>query len=179
MKTRTSTPGGHASAAAKDVYYRRYTELKQRGESFFPYDIYRDIVMWLIFFAVLVLLAVFSPAPLEEVANPQSSSYVPRPEWYFLFLFQTLKYFPGVLEPVGSVILPGLLFGFLFALPWIDRSKWRSPRKRPVITAIGILIVLLLVGLTVLAKVEDAASVTPALPRAAVERSVLQDAPSA
>lgn len=152
----------HTAPASKEVYYERYQELKRRGSSFFPYDVYRDIVMWLVALAVLVILSVFFSAPLEDVANPQDNSYVPRPEWYFLFLFQALKYFPGPLEPIGTVLFPLLLVGWLVALPWIDRSKWRSPSRRPVIMIIGTAIFLLLVALTIISKLQDQAAAVSA-----------------
>ena len=47
---------------------------------------------------------------------------MPRPEWYFLVLFQLLKYFPGPLEPVATMVIPGLVCGFLLALPFLDRG---------------------------------------------------------
>ncbi len=52
-------------------------------------------------------MAVAARVPLEQLADPTDTSYIPRPEWYFLFLFQTLKLFNGPLEVVGSVVLPG------------------------------------------------------------------------
>ena len=73
---------------------------------------------------------------------------MPRPEWYFLFLFELLKYFPGSLEWVGVVVLPGLFFVFLFLLPLLDRGPRRLPRYRPISTAIGVLSVIIIAILT-------------------------------
>jgi ubiquinol-cytochrome c reductase cytochrome b subunit len=70
---------------------------------------------------------------LDPVADPADASYVPRPEWYFLSLFQLLKYFPGPLEPVATVGVPGLVVGWLLALPFIDRSHGRRLRDRPLV----------------------------------------------
>jgi len=86
--------------------------------------------------------------PLEGQADPTNTGYVPRPEWYFLFLFELLKYFPGTLEWVGVVVLPGLFFVFLFLLPLLDRGPRRSPRYRPISTAIAMISVIAVVGLT-------------------------------
>jgi ubiquinol-cytochrome c reductase cytochrome b subunit len=69
-------------------------------------------------------------APLDEVANPADATYVPRPEWYFLSLFQLLKYFPGPAEPVATQVLPGLVVGFLALLPFLDRNPERRPWAR-------------------------------------------------
>ena len=77
-------------------------------------------------FASLLAFAYLVRAPLDEVANPADASYVPRPEWYFLSLFQLLKYFPGPLEPVATQVIPGLAVGFLALLPFLDRTA-RAP----------------------------------------------------
>ena len=69
-------------------------------------------------------------APLDEMANPADASYIPRPEWYFLSLFQLLKYFPGPLEPVATQVIPGLAVGFLALLPFLDRTRERRPWAR-------------------------------------------------
>ena len=82
-------------------------------------------------FASLLAMAMLVRAPLDEVANPADASYVPRPEWYFLSLFQLLKYFPGPLEPVATQVIPGLAIGFLALLPFLDRHPERRPWARP------------------------------------------------
>jgi ubiquinol-cytochrome c reductase cytochrome b subunit len=98
--------------------------------AFFPWHVMKDTVVMALVFAALVALAVFARAPLDEVANPADASYVPRPEWYFLSLFQLLKYFPGPLEPVATQVIPGLAVGFLALLPFIDRHPERRPWAR-------------------------------------------------
>ena len=75
--------------------------------TFFPWHVMKDTVMMAAVFASLVAMAALVPAPLDEVANPADASYVPRPEWYFLSLFQLLKYLPGPLEPVATQLIPG------------------------------------------------------------------------
>jgi mono/diheme cytochrome c family protein len=64
------------------------------------------------------------------VANPTDTSYVPRPDWYFLPLFQLLKFFKGPLEPIGTAVLPGLAMLLLALVPWLDRGASRRPRDR-------------------------------------------------
>lgn len=95
---------------------------------FFPDFALREAITALCFLMGLVLLAVLTKPILEEAADPMASGYVPRPEWYFMFLFQTLKYFPGKLEVVGAVVIPGIAIGGLIALPFLDRR--RNPRGR-------------------------------------------------
>src|SRR5207249_1476620 len=69
--------------------------------------------------------------------DPTETSYIPRPEWYFLFLFQTLKLFEGPLEVVGAVVLPGVAVLTLFLVPYIDRGRVLRVTKRT--TAIAII----------------------------------------
>lgn len=57
-------------------------------------------------FAALFTVAALIPAHLDEIANPSDANYIPRPEWYFLSLFQLLKYFPGPLEPIATMVIP-------------------------------------------------------------------------
>ncbi len=126
----------------KKDYLDKYHAEKEKGVPFFPDIIFKDTVVILAVFLALVLLAYFFGAPLEARANPADSNYTPRPEWYFLFLFQLLKYFPGDLEVVGVVLLPTLGILLLFLLPFIDRSPKRYFMKRPVVniaTLVGLL----------------------------------------
>lgn len=111
-------------------YLSRYTEQKAQGESFFPHTIHKDALFTLLVFLILVALAVFVGAPLEDRADPTNTAYIPRPEWYFMFLFEMLKYFPGQLEWVGVAVVPGAVILFLFLLPVLDRNTVRHPRQR-------------------------------------------------
>ena len=77
--------------------------------------------------------------PLEQLADPTDTSYIPRPEWYFLFLFQTLKLFKGPLEVVGSVVLPGLAVLALILVPFIDRGAMIKVTRRTFAVAVVVL----------------------------------------
>ncbi|MGI8959631.1 MAG: hypothetical protein ACR2IV_07715 [Bryobacteraceae bacterium] len=81
-------------------------------------------------------MAAFAHVPLERLADPTDSSYIPRPDWYFLFLFQTLKLFSGTLEPVGSFLLPTLGVGLLFILPFLDCGRMKRVRERSLAIAL-------------------------------------------
>ena len=133
----------------KQDYLIKYKQAKEKGEYFFPDAIFKDAVIALIVFLLLVSLAYFIGAPLESRANPADTNYTPRPEWYFLFLFQLLKYFPGQLEVVGVVILPTLAIILLFLLPGLDRSNKRHAFGRPIIIGITAVILAGIVFLTV------------------------------
>src|SRR6478735_7023872 len=106
------------------------------GESkpFYPYHALKDTVVCAAVFAVLITFAIVFSPPLDTVADPTDATYVPRPEWYFLSLFQLLKYFPGPLEPLATMVIPGLVVGLLFCLPFLDARADRHPLKRPLVT---------------------------------------------
>jgi mono/diheme cytochrome c family protein len=125
----------------KKSYLEKYKEAKEKGVPFFPDILYKDAIAGLVVFIILVALAYFIGAPLEARANPADTTYTPRPEWYFLFLFQLLKYFPGKLEVIGVIVIPTLAILLLFLLPFLDKSPRRHFLKRPIITA-GTLIAL-------------------------------------
>ena len=112
-------------------------ELRSR-EKFFPAQVFKDTVAIFAAFAILYTLALVARVPLEQLADPTDPSYVPRPEWYFLFLFQTLKLFPGPLEVVGSVVLPGLAVLTLILVPFLDRGQLVKVTKRTF--AIGVVV---------------------------------------
>jgi len=129
----------------RQEYLEGYKKEKEKGVPFFPDIIFKDMIVSLLIFIALVALAYFVGAPLEPRANPADTNYAPRPEWYFLFLFQLLKYFPGSLEVIGVFIIPSVAVILLIALPLIDRSAKRHYLRRPVIlgatilSAIGVL----------------------------------------
>jgi len=131
-------------------YMEKYKKDKEKGVPFFPDIIFKDVVVSLLILVVLVLLAYFVGAPVEARANPNDANYTPRPEWYFLFLFQLLKYFPGKLEVVGAMILPGLFIVLLFLLPFLDKSPKRHFLKRPFASLVAVAVVLGIGGLTFL-----------------------------
>jgi len=108
-------------------------------EPFFPYQVGRDAVVGLLLVLALLWLAARHPAPLERVADPSDTTYSPRPEWYFLPVFQLLKYFQGPLEPVGTAVLPGLALFLLALVPWLDRGPDRRPSRRKLIVGAGCL----------------------------------------
>ena len=118
--------------------------------AFFPSQAARDVTMVLLVVTVLAAYAWHGAPPLEGPADPTDATYIPRPEWYFLGLFQLLKYFPGKWEVVGAMVVPGLAAGFLALLPWLDRGPDRDPRQRRVIVsavAIGLASVIALTTL--------------------------------
>ena len=122
-------------------------------KKFFPEQVFKDTVAVFIGFILLFVLAVAAKVPLESLADPTDTTYIPRPEWYFLFLFQTLKFLPGALEVVGSTILPGLAILALFCAPFIDRGPMLRIRQRTVAIGIVVLAALGWSGLTAAAYI--------------------------
>jgi quinol-cytochrome oxidoreductase complex cytochrome b subunit len=122
------------------------------GEVYYPSFLFKEIVMMMVVFVLTaVVLAGFFPAGLEDPADPTDNLYSPKPEWYFMFLYQLLKYFPGKLEAVAAFLTAAGGFGIMVLLPFIDRNPEKRPRERPVAMIALLLIGSALVLLTVLA----------------------------
>jgi mono/diheme cytochrome c family protein len=133
----------------KQEYKRKYEQAKQDGVKFWPDIIYKDLLVSFGLFILLVGLATFIGVHPEPKADPSDASYIPRPEWYFLFLFEFLKFVPGKIEWVGTSLIPALGVLALFALPFLDKNHLRHWKNR--LTGISIMgvIVLGMVGLTI------------------------------
>jgi menaquinol-cytochrome c reductase cytochrome b/c subunit len=137
----------------KKTYKEKYTQEKQNGVKFWPDIIYKDLVITFALFIVLVIMATWIGVAQEPKADPSDSAYIPRPEWYFLFLFQLLKYFPGSLEWLGTTVIPIIAVLALFLLPFYDRNSRRYWKARPLAIGIMSVVVVGIVALTVLAVV--------------------------
>jgi mono/diheme cytochrome c family protein len=137
----------------KKSILEKYKIALQKGERFWPDSIYKDLLVSFAIFVVLILLATFVGVPGEPKADPSDTAYIPRPEWYFMFLFQMLKYFPGKLEWLGTTIIPGIVILVLLLLPFLDRNPKRYyTRRKFSLTVMGIAVVGIVV-LTVVAFV--------------------------
>jgi ubiquinol-cytochrome c reductase cytochrome b subunit len=101
--------------------------------AFYPRQAARDVTVVSMVLLALVLMAWRGTPAMEGPADPTDATFIPRPEWYFLGLFQLLKYFPGKLEVVGAIVLPTVLGALLALLPWLDRGPDRDPRRRLVV----------------------------------------------
>jgi ubiquinol-cytochrome c reductase cytochrome b subunit len=117
-------------------------------KKFYPEQVAKDTVAIFVWFAVLMGMAILARVPLGHVADPTDLSYIPRPEWYFLFLFQFLKWFEGPLEVVGAVIIPTLAMLALLLVPFIDRRKMSFVRQRTGAIGLVVLGVIAWTGLT-------------------------------
>jgi quinol-cytochrome oxidoreductase complex cytochrome b subunit len=126
--------------AEKEEYLREYSLLKSQGKPFFPYAVAKDSIMACIVMAVIIAMSIILGAELGPKADPTTTTYVPRPEWYFFFLFELLRVVkPAELTPLATIGIPTLALIFVLLLPFYDRSPERRPERRPVATTAGIL----------------------------------------
>jgi len=143
---------GHGDAGTRRRGETPVMQTTKNETTFFPYYFFEVAVVALLTIEAVLLLAVlFPPAIGREIDF--SAQFSPRPEWYFLFLYQLTKYFPGKWTFIGAVLLPGLGFSLVLLAPFLDSGQERSlpRRKRAAITGFGLLfVVVLLTGLSLL-----------------------------
>src|SRR6476661_2501740 len=126
----------------KEEYLREYSILKSEGKPFFPYAVTKDAVMACIVMAVIITMSLVLGAELGSKANPTTTTYVPRPEWYFFFLFEVLRVVkPPSLVPLATIGVPTIGMILLFLLPFYDRGPERRPERRPIATLTGIAVI--------------------------------------
>ncbi len=135
----------------KEQYLREYSILKSKGKPFFPYAVAKDSLMAIVVMISIILMSLFLGAELGPKADPTTTTYVPRPEWYYFFLFEVLRIIkPAVLTPVAAIGVPTIAILLLILLPFYDRSAERRPERRPIATTAGILTVFAIGYLTYL-----------------------------
>ena len=115
--------GGHI------YFFRRHgihakQPLKKPDAKFWPDQVLADAIACMgVLLTVVVLTLITRGAELSAPADPASQFSAARPEWYFLFLFELLKYFPGESEIIGAIVLPGAAVGFMFVMPYLGQWK--------------------------------------------------------
>jgi ubiquinol-cytochrome c reductase cytochrome b subunit/menaquinol-cytochrome c reductase cytochrome b/c subunit len=120
----------------KEQYLREYQIMKSQGKPFFPYAVLKDSVMAVIVLTVIILMAVILGAgELANKADPTTTTYTPRPEWYFYFLFELLRVIkPPQLTVLATIGIPTICLVLLLLLPFYDRNPERRPERRPIAT---------------------------------------------
>jgi menaquinol-cytochrome c reductase cytochrome b/c subunit len=155
-----------ASLQARRRQFAQYKEdVRKRGKPFYPYAMFHDTVMSLVVVIVIVVLAVIwkwttpgdhtgtgagwlGPLYTDE-ADPGTTSFVPRPDWYFYFLFYLLRIFKWPDSVIlGTVGIPTIIIVLLLALPFVDTRRERRLSRRPVAVVITILTVIAMGTLT-------------------------------
>ena len=126
--------------AEKEQYLREYSLLKNEGKPFFPYAVAKDSLMAVIVMVVIMLLSLLFGAELGPKVNPTTTTYVPRPDWYFFFLFEVLRVMKNVpkFTPFATLGVPTLCMVMLFLLPLYDRNPERLITRRPIALAAGL-----------------------------------------
>jgi len=136
--------------AEKELYLRDYSILKNQGKPFFPYAVTKDAIMAVIVMGVIIFLSLMFGAELGPKADPTTTTYVPRPEWYFFFLFEVLRVMKNVpkFTPMATIGVPTICMILLFLLPFYDRSPERRIERRPVALAAGLATIFAIAYLT-------------------------------
>src|SRR5512141_1950842 len=163
MAPRAPNTNESTDKQARQRAAERYQQELHRGERFWPDSIYKDLLVSLRIFILLVLLATFVGIDAQPKADPSDTTYLPRPEWYFLFLFKFLAIYGqipvlGKIEWIATVLIPGFAILVLTLLPFIDRSPNRYYGKR--ILPISIMAIFV-VGIVMLSLIADIPTVSP------------------
>ena len=139
------------NAREKEAYLREYSILKSQGKPFFPYAVAKDSIMACVVMAAIITMSILFGAELGPKADPTTTTYVPRPEWYFFFLFELLRVIkPAILTPVATIGVPTICIILLILLPFVDRGPERRPERRPIATIAGIFTIVAMGYLTYL-----------------------------
>ena len=126
-------------------------EIEQSDEIFYPSFLFKEIfVMMLIFILVAIILSLIFPVGLGDPADPTDNLFVPKPEWYFMSLYELLKFFPGKFEVVATAIIPAGGILVLFLLPLFDKRPEKRPGKRPLAMTLMFLAVAAIIALTLI-----------------------------
>jgi ubiquinol-cytochrome c reductase cytochrome b subunit/menaquinol-cytochrome c reductase cytochrome b/c subunit len=123
----------------KEQYLREYSILKSQGKPFFPYAVAKDSAMAVVVMIAIIVLSIVLGAELGPKADPTTTTYTPRPEWYFFFLFEVLRVIkPPELVPLATIGVPTICMILLFLLPFYDRGPERRIERRPIALAAGL-----------------------------------------
>ena len=130
------------NAREKEAYLREYSILKSQGKPFFPYAVAKDSIMAVVVMLSIMGMSLVLGAELGPKVDPTTTTYTPRPEWYFFFLFEVLRVVkPPSLTPLAAIGVPTICMILLFLLPFYDRSPERRPERRPIAILTGIAVI--------------------------------------
>jgi menaquinol-cytochrome c reductase cytochrome b/c subunit len=162
-------------ATRQKLYPLDYTKFPGNTEAFFPDFLLKEWMVGAVFLVGFMTLVMADTPEIGEVANPTNTGFVPIPDWYFLFLYQLLKYkwAAGKFTVIGTVIVPGIAFTALMLVPWLDRSKERQPLKRLITTGIMIVSLISVIALTWAAEYEHTLQLESAVGQTPENTSVI------
>jgi ubiquinol-cytochrome c reductase cytochrome b subunit len=158
---------------------------KLKPGRFWPTQMFMDTVASFAVFAIVVVLSIVSPAPLDAKADPNNTAFVPSPAWYFNALYALLEIVPEQFSLIATIIGPGVAVAVILLLPWIDRNPSRQLRRRPIVLSITALALFGAVFMsfygqnTINAKAAAAHQEAPKVPGGAMANSLEQAAPTA
>jgi menaquinol-cytochrome c reductase cytochrome b/c subunit len=139
------------NAREKEAYLREYSILKSQGKPFFPYAVAKDSLMACVVLLSIIVMSIVFGAELGPKADPTTTTYVPRPEWYFFFLFELLRIIkPASLVPLATIGVPTVLMILMILVPFVDRGPERRPERRPIAMLVGIFVIAAMAYLTYL-----------------------------
>ena len=139
------------NAREREDYLREYSLLKAQGKPFFPYAVAKDSLMACVVLASIIGMSIIFGAELGPKADPTTTTYSPRPEWYFFFLFELLRVVkPPDLVFLATIGIPTICLMLLLLLPFYDRNPERNPLRRPIATTAGVATIAAMAYLTVL-----------------------------
>ena len=146
------------NAREREQYLREYSIVKNQGKPFL-YSMAKDSVMACITLGVIILMAILFGAELGPKADPTTTTYTPRPEWYFFFLFELLRVIkPPELVFLATIGIPTICLVLLLLLPFFDRGPERNPLRRPIAVTAGIATIAAMAYLTILGALAGAPS---------------------
>ena len=138
-------------AREREQYLREYSILKDQGKPFFPYAIAKDSIMACVTLGVIIAMAILFGAELGPKADPTTTTYTPRPEWYSFFLFELLRVVkPPELVFLATIGIPTICLVLLLLLPFFDRGPERHPLRRPIAMTAGLATIAAMAYLTIL-----------------------------
>jgi menaquinol-cytochrome c reductase cytochrome b/c subunit len=139
------------NAREREEYLRGYSIQKGQGKPFFPYAVAKDSLMACVVLLVIITMSILLGAELGPKADPTTTTYTPRPEWYFFFLFELLRVVkPPELVFLATIGIPTICLVLLLLLPFYDRGPERNPLRRPIAVTAGIATIAAMAYLTVL-----------------------------
>src|SRR5947208_453595 len=137
------------NALEKEAYLREYSILKAQGKPFFPYAVAKDSIMAVVVMAAIITMSIVLGAEQGPKVDPTTTTYTPRPEWYFFFLFELLRVLkPSYLVPLATFGIATIAMVLLLLLPFYDRNPERRPERRPVAMTALVLTVIAMAYLT-------------------------------